>query len=89
MLSLIISTPDRPRGGGDRHDVAGGAHPDLRPNEALMSENKPRLNGFEFLQCLGRGAFGEVWLARDLTLDTLPPSRSWPTTSSASRKYAA
>jgi serine/threonine protein kinase len=36
-----------------------------------MSENKPRLNGFEFLQCLGRGAFGEVWLVRDLTLDTL------------------
>ncbi|HKB37386.1 MAG TPA: protein kinase, partial [Gemmataceae bacterium] len=35
-----------------------------------MTPHKPKLNGFEFLQCLGKGAFGVVWLARDLTLDT-------------------
>jgi hypothetical protein len=31
---------------------------------------KPRLDGFEFVECLGRGAFGEVWRAYDLTLKT-------------------
>src|SRR4051812_20904203 len=36
-----------------------------------MTAHKPKLNGFEFLECLGKGAFGMVWLARDLTLDTL------------------
>jgi hypothetical protein len=36
-----------------------------------MSASRPRLNGFEFLECLGQGAFGQVWLARDLTADAL------------------
>jgi hypothetical protein len=30
---------------------------------------KPKLDGFEFLDCLGGGAFGQVWLALDLKLN--------------------
>jgi hypothetical protein len=30
--------------------------------------SKPRLSGFEFLECLGQGAFGQVWKVRDLGL---------------------
>jgi serine/threonine-protein kinase len=36
-----------------------------------MSASRPRLNGFEFLECLGQGAFGQVWKACDLGLDAL------------------
>jgi tRNA A-37 threonylcarbamoyl transferase component Bud32 len=33
--------------------------------------SKPRLSGFEFLECLGQGAFGQVWKVRDLGLDAV------------------
>jgi hypothetical protein len=35
-----------------------------------MAMNKPKLNGFEFLEFLGQGAFGQVWKASDLGLNT-------------------
>src|SRR5262249_42654534 len=31
----------------------------------------PKLDGFEFRECLGQGAFGQVWLAWDVKLDTM------------------
>jgi hypothetical protein len=33
--------------------------------------SKPRLNGFEFLECLGQGGFGQVWKVRDLGLEAV------------------
>jgi serine/threonine protein kinase len=36
-----------------------------------MTPTKPRLDGFEFLDYLGGGAFGQVWKARDMKLNVL------------------
>jgi serine/threonine protein kinase len=36
-----------------------------------MTPTKPKLVGFEFLECLGGGAFGQVWKAQDLEIQVL------------------
>src|SRR5262245_22752832 len=38
----------------------------LDPTDGLLNRGKPKLTNHELLRCIGSGAFGDVWLARNI-----------------------